>query len=202
MVKRVIGFVAIAVLFGGCATVSMKPANLTASFSKPKSELNKSSEAYCDMAEAQGWVEASSPMLFLQRSLFPDAENTAPDADVYYKAIGAESEPLDRVETRLVEDITSAQTALKDLNLLASAYVSEKSEIARADVASFEEALVTARKSRRSFGEAETVLRKERALTSERADLALTELDAEIELSKKLADDLVSAWQNESQATS
>ena len=61
---------------------------------------------------------------------------------------------------------------------------------------------MTARKSRRSFGEAETVLRKERALTSERADLALTELDAEIELSKKLADDLVSAWQNESQATS
>lgn len=202
MVMRVIGFVAIAVLCGGCATVSMKPANLTATFSKPKSELNKTAEAYSDMAEQQGWVEASSPMLFLQRSLFPDADTGEAAPDLYYKAIGAETEAFDTVELRLVRDIHTAQTGLKDLNSLASGFISEKTEIERADVASFEEALVTARKSRRSFDEAKTVLQKQHKRTSDSCDEALNDLDAEIEVAKKLADDLVTAWQGESDATS
>lgn len=202
MVKRVIGLVTIAILCGGCATVSMKPANLTASFAKPKSELNKSAKAYCELAEEQGWVEASSPMMFLQRSLFPDAESEAAEKDAYYKTIGVESEGLEVVEARLTTDIQSAHVSLNNLNSLAGGFVTENEPVERADVASFEEALVTARKSRRSFAEAKDMLKQERNLASDQIETELGLLDAEIERSKELADTLAAVWQGKAQSTS
>ncbi len=204
MVLRIVSVAAIAILSTGCATVSMKPANLTASFSKPKSELYKASDAYCDMAREQGWVEDSSPLALLKRTLFPDAETEAektPHTE-YYDKIGVERDAADLVEMRLVEDISAASSLLSDLNVMADTMIVAETEIVRSDVSSFEEALVTARQSRRAFAEAQTILLTKRNWASEQADAAIEAFDDEIDLAKTLADSLAKNWQDESDITS
>ena len=201
---RIVSVAAFAVLCTGCATVSMKPANITASFAKPKSDLYKASDEYCDMARDQGWIENQTPMALLKRTLFPDAETDAEKAPhkEYYETIGVESDSPDLVEIRLVEDISAAASMLSNLNVMAESMIVTNADVERSDVSGFEEALVAARKSRRSFSEAQTLLMSKRNWVSERAEASIDEFDGEIEIAKSLADQLAGSWRNESEASS
>ncbi len=202
MVLRSIGVAALAFFCAGCATVSMKPANLTASFSKPKSDLEKTAVAYCDVAQENGWVQSASAMDLLQRTLFPGADDGAkePEAE-YFQTIQAETGAITEIEQRLVTDIADAHKRLTDLNTLAGAFLAEKVVIARSDVSEFEEALIAARKSHRSFEVAQGILEKRNVSAKSSSD-ALRQFDDEIQRSKSIADRLVSAWQDETAITS
>ncbi|MAP93556.1 MAG: hypothetical protein CMK07_01280 [Ponticaulis sp.] len=180
----------------------MKPASFTASFSDPKTELSQISDAYCDETEERGWVISSSPYALLQKSLFPNAESAEANAPLYFEKINAEAGRIDEVELLLLADLLAAETLLSDVNATARDALDVRDDISRRDVADFEEALVAARKSQKSFQEAQSIL-KERGAAS-RVDIAdaSREFEAEIETSRQLADALVSSWQAESDVTS
>ena len=201
MVLRFLGTAALAVLCASCATVSMQPASMTASVIKPKSELQQTAEAFSDDATEAGWVESRDAVSFLARSLFGnDGDDETPDD--YASLISADTAPVTDVQLRLEGDVESALETLVYVNAQAEALLASDEEIVRGDVSSFEEALITARESRRSFNRAADALAERGSNVSVNTEIAFTQMDQEIDRMSDIADRLVNHWRNSDVATS
>ncbi|MFC6197099.1 hypothetical protein [Ponticaulis profundi] len=181
---------------GGCATVTIQPANFTMSLNEEQSELTKSAKAFADNAEAEGWIKKSDPIAFLQSKLFPssDAGDNTPE---YVEQLKENSASQTEYRQKLMADMASATASLTELNTTAETTLAGEMQPERADVASFEDALIAAQKCRKSFADA-----KDELATSVEMDRTLAGLDAEIETTRRLADDLAAAWQNDLNAIS
>lgn len=182
-------------LLGGCATVSMVPGQVTvlSGLSHNQSVLRKVSGEYCDEAVKSGWVQASGGLAGLADTLINGRDSTVEN---YASRIGADKNAPSLVLSRISADAQSARSGLANVSDEANVILrSPDSDAAsRADVMSFERALVRAQMAYRNFQSAlSTVASRDdmdmdtAPIDAELADFADT-IDAARETADGLAD--------------
>lgn len=173
-------------VLAGCATVSVVPGEATfeTSLTKNQSELRQASNAYCDEVVQAGWVEESGGIASLADTLMHGKMEDDNAAGFYATRIGAETKAPALVLGRIVADSQAARIGLADVTGEAETLLRSRDKNAsnRADVMSFERALVRAQMAHRGFQEALD-------LVSERADMDVNPIAVEIETFASLIDD-------------
>ncbi len=187
------------ICLSACATVTIQPASMTTSLVSEDSSLTAKAKAFSKQADEEGWIRKTSALAFLKTSLFgasEDEDDAAPNT--YAARVEAEAVfPVD-IEARIVKDVQTATRSLTALNSEAEMYLAnEQKDVARADVVAFEDALVSARKSLSAFEEACELLDDRAPHRVEAVETELEALEAEISVSKSLADDIAKSWQQE-----
>lgn len=180
----------------GCATVSVVSgeALVEADLSQEQTALRTAASGFCDMAEKEGWVEASNGFANLASILMHGQKQSAARADSYGEHISAETAPAADVVSRIAADADAAREGLVAVRQEARTMLaSETSKAGRADVTSFERALVHAQRASRAFTDA---LQTVAARTSETqaAETAIGELDAAIDEARRAADALAARY--------
>jgi len=142
-------------LLAGCATVSMVPgeALVQAGLSQNQSALRSASTDYCEHAVDAGWVKSNGGLAGLASTLINGITSDQERADTYAARIGAGSEAPALVLARIVNDTQSARSGLRTVSQEADTLLSDagKAGATRADVMSYERALVRAQMAYRSF---------------------------------------------------
>lgn len=166
------------------------------SLSAEQSSLRKASDAYVEQAENEKWIMPSSTLLGLARVLV-DGVTGDDTPDSYSDAIDASSaEPAD-VFQRILVDINRARSGLSAVTQEAQIFIAvsghDKTSL-RADVTSYERALITAQKSRRSFVDALSDVSERSTEGVSDVDAGLAEFDAAIDKARKTADDLADLY--------
>lgn len=165
-----------------------------------QSALRDSADAFKTSAETQGWVSESRGLADFANILFGGASEQTDRAPASYSdKIGAGDEDVDAVFQTIETDARQAATSLTELDVLAGELLLS-GEVSRADVISFESALVVAQKSYRSFSEAAGIAggRGNTGLTG--AELALAQLASSIDEARLSADQLASAYADDTPA--
>ncbi|MEO0608495.1 MAG: hypothetical protein AAFY82_09715 [Pseudomonadota bacterium] len=189
--RSVLVSILLASSLGACATVSMvsSEATVETGLTAEQSSLRKVSDAYIDMAEREKWVAKSGGLLSFARVLMDGVSGDQTDPTSTYAAALAASGTLDQQTARLREDVESAthglNVATMEAHKLFGADLTAKS--LRADLVSYESALVTAKKARRTFVSAMADFDKE---TSASVSDTLSAFDASIKAGNKAADKL------------
>ena len=203
--RSVLFSVLLASSLGACATVSMvsSEATVETGLTAEQSSLRKVSDAYIDMAERKNWVAKSGGLLGFARVLMDGVSgDDSDDTSAYAASFDGESSAADQVE-RLRGDIEGAthglNVATMEAEKLYGTGVSAKS--LRADLVSYESALVTAKQARRTFV---TTLSQLEIDGASQATDALTEFDASINAASSAADKLAdyAALRKKDEATS
>lgn len=142
-------------LLAGCATVSMVPneATVETSLSQNQSDLRKASKAYCDDVQKAGWTQSSNSLSELTTLLIHGRDGDDLEDTSYAARIGASTAAPALVLSRIVSDTEKARSGLVEVTEEARKVLSGGSEnIAnRADVMSYERALVRAQKAYHNF---------------------------------------------------
>lgn len=177
---------------GGCATVSMvaSEATIETDLSTSESSLRKVSDAYTDLAERKLWVAKSTGLLGFARVLMDGASNSEASSEQTYLELVTTEAPVSSDQITFVKsDIESAahglDVATMEVEKLFGAGLTAK--LLRADLLSYESALVTAKKARRTFVTTLSDLDIEEINS---ASYALTELDLSIDKARDAADKL------------
>lgn len=183
-------------LLTGCATVSMvsKEAVIETEMNSEQSALRESADAFKTSAETKGWVTESRGLMDFANILFGgSSEQTDRPATSYAEEIEAASANPAAVFTTIETDARAAANELEALDALATELLSSDG-VDRADVISFESALVVAQKSYRSFSEAAGIAgaRSDDGIAG--AELALAQFATTIDMARKSADQLASAY--------
>ncbi len=191
---------------GACATVSMvsSEAMVETGLATEQSSLREVSEAYTDLAERKNWVAKSGGLLGFARVLMDGASGDDQSPEMKYAAqLQADSASRSQQALQLRDDIESATHGLNVATMEAEKlYGSEASaKRLRADLVSYESALVTAKKARRTFVSALTEYEPEEL---EGASDALSSFDHSIDSARETADKLAdyAADRKNSEATS
>lgn len=191
---------------GACATVSMvsSEAMVETGLATEQSSLREVSEAYTDLAERKNWVAKSGGLLGFARVLMDGASGDDQSPEMKYAAqLQADSASRSQQVLQLRDDIESATHGLNVATMEAEKlYGSEASaKRLRADLVSYESALVTAKKARRTFVSALTEYEPEEL---EGASDALSSFDHSIDSAREAADKLAdyAADRKNSEATS
>ena len=176
----------------GCATVSMvaSEATIETDLSASESSLKKVSDAYTDLAERKLWIEKNTGLLGFARVLMDGASDAEESPEgTYLNLVTRESAANPDRITFVKADIESAahglDVATMEVDKLFGAGLSAKA--LRADLLSYESALVTAKKARRTFV---TTLSDLDIDEINSASYALTELDQSIDKARNAADKL------------
>lgn len=177
---------------GGCATVSMvaSEATIETDLSTSESSLRKVSDAYTDLAERKLWVAKNTGLLGFARVLMDGASNSEASSEQTYLELVTTEAPVSSDQITFVKtDIESAahglDVATMEVEKLFGAGLTAK--LLRADLLSYESALVTAKKARRTFVTTLSDLDIEEINS---ASYALTELDLSIDKARDAADKL------------
>ncbi len=204
--RSVLLSVLLASSLGACATVSMvsSEATVESGLTAEQSSLRKVSDAYIDLAERKNWVAKSGGLLGFARVLMDGASgNDEHQGSAYAAALENEAATFDAQIERIKGDIEGAthglNVATMEAEKLYGTGVSAKS--LRADLVSYESALVTAKKARRTFV---TTLADLEVKDASQASDALTEFDASINSASRAADKLAdyAALRKKDEATS
>ena len=204
--RSVLISVLLASSLGACATVSMvsSEAVVETGLTTEQSSLKDVSDAYTDLAERKNWVAKSGGLLGFARVLMDGASGEEQEPEMNYAA-GLQSDDASRSQQvlRLREDIESATHGLNVATMEAEKlYGSDASaKSLRADLVSYESALVTAKKARRTFVRTITGFDQEEL---EGAATALTAFDNSIDSASTAADKLAdyAADRKKTEATS
>lgn len=191
---------------GACATVSMvsSEAVVETGLSSEQSSLREVSDAYTDLAERKNWVAKSGGLLGFARVLMDGASGDDQTPEMKYASeLQSHSASRSQQVLQLRDDIESATHGLNVATMEAEKlYGSEATaKRLRADLVSYESALVTAKKARRTFVSALTDYEPEEL---EGASDALTAFDLSIDSARNAADKLAdyAADRKTSEATS
>lgn len=203
--RSVLLSVLLASSLGACATVSMvsSEATVESGLTAEQSSLRKVSDAYIDLAERKNWVAKSGGLLGFARVLMDGASGNDDNQGSAYAGALENEATFDAQIVRIQGDIESAthglNVATMEAEKLYGTGVSAKS--LRADLVSYESALVTAKKARRTF--VTTLADLEVKDASQTTD-ALTEFDASIDAASRAADKLAdyAALRKKDEATS
>jgi hypothetical protein len=127
-------------------------ASVETSLTQSQSALRKVSADYCAKAVKSGWIEATGGLAAFAATLI----NGKSDADTsrdYASRIGAKSDAPSLVLARIVSDTQSARDGLADVSREARDVLQTGGEdsASRADVMSYERALVRAQMAYRNF---------------------------------------------------
>jgi hypothetical protein len=172
--------------------------------SAEQSSLREVSEAYTDLAERKNWVAKSGGLLGFARVLMDGASGDDQTPEMKYASeLQSHSTSRSQQVLQLRNDIESATHGLNVATMEAEKlYGSEASaKRLRADLVSYESALVTAKKARRTFVSALTDYEPEEL---EGASDALSSFDHSIDSARDAADKLAdyAADRKSSEATS
>ena len=181
---------------GACATVSMVPgeANVETGLGGQKSALQVASIEFCDGAEDKGWINAGNGLAGLANILMHGREDADGEAGHYSDRIEAATAEPAEIVTRIATDAEEARLGLAKVSAEATAILAEgESETRRADVTSYERALVRAQRVSRAFTDALSIV-SERTGDTDVADTALTEFNAEIDAARLTADELAARY--------
>lgn len=192
---RFIAFAIASLSFTACTTVSVIPqqANVkTATVETAQSDLRLASNAYCEEAVERGWIAEGASWTEMARVLIDgrDAEQASPEAPNYADVLVMRAaHGVDPVAI-LVKDTQDAETGLAKLSDQVDDLLRENPDrkLQRADVTSYERALVHAQKSRRSFHEAAMVITADTtAPLPQSAEVAFASYDQEIDRARRTA---------------
>lgn len=191
---------------GACATVSMvsSEAVVETGLSTEQSSLREVSEAYTDLAERKHWVAKSGGLLGFARVLMDGASGDDQTPEMKYSAdLKSGSASRSQQVLQLRDDIESATHGLNVATMEAEKLQGSEASAKRlrADLVSYESALVTAKKARRTFVSALADFEQEEL---EGASDALTAFDQSIDSASDAADTLAdyAADRKSSEATS
>lgn len=196
---RIVLLGASAILLGACATVSMTPGerSMTTEASATQTALRSASEAYCKTTEEEGWVARSGNLFGLARILIHgDKSDAHADDPDYAIQIGAGEAEASIVFAQITGDAIAARTGLAGVAKEARALLSadETTVASRADVMSFERALVSAQKSYRAFAKATDIAVQASEAAPAELDAALSGLTEEIDAARATADRLAARY--------
>ena len=177
---------------GACATVSMvsSEAVVETGLSAEQSSLREVSDAYTDMAERKNWVAKSGGLLGFARVLMDGASGDDETPEMKYaEDLQADGTSRSQQVMQLRGDIESATHGLNVATMEAEKLFGTEmtAKRLRADLVSYESALVTAKKARRTFVGALTDFEPEEL---EGASDALTAFDNSIDAASDAADKL------------
>ncbi len=191
---------------GACATVSMvsSEAVVETGLSTEQSSLREVSEAYTDLAERKHWVAKSGGLLGFARVLMDGASGDDQTPEMKYTTdLKSGSASRSQQVLQLRDDIESATHGLNVATMEAEKLQGSEASAKRlrADLVSYESALVTAKKARRTFVSALADFEQEEL---EGASDALTAFDQSIDSASDAADTLAdyAADRKSSEATS
>jgi len=161
--------------------------------SKKQTALRQSSDAYCSNAEDKSWVGKQGGLAGLASILINGQRADRQPSVLYGEHIGADSGDTGELARRIADDATSANSGLQTVIAEAEAVKASGEAIRRADVTSFERALVRAQLARRGFLAATEMVR-ERGGDVDAARMAIDEFALEIDRARQLADDLLGLY--------
>ena len=140
-------------LLAGCATVSMVSGetSVETSLTQSQSALRKVSAEYCTDAVKKGWIEATGGLAGFASTLINGKSDD--ETRDYASRIGAKSDAPSLVLARIVSDARAARTGLADVSREARDVLETggQDSATRADVMSYERALVRAQMAYRNF---------------------------------------------------
>lgn len=140
-------------LLAGCATVSMVSGetSVETSLTQSQSALRKVSAEYCTDAVKKGWIEATGGLAGFASTLINGKSDD--ETRDYASRIGAKSDAPSLVLARIVSDAQAARTGLADVSREARDVLETggQDSATRADVMSYERALVRAQMAYRNF---------------------------------------------------
>lgn len=188
----------------GCATVSMVPdqALIERPATEEQTALRAASDAYCADLADRGWVSGDNGLAGLASIVLNGVDEERAASESYADRIGAASADPATVIQRIAEDAATARTGLAQVISEAEGVLdAEASATGRADVTSFERALVRALKANRSFsGALDTV--SQRTDQTATAELAIDALSRQIDEARRVADGLAARYAGADRAAS
>ncbi len=200
--RSVIGLLC-AVTMTGCATVSMVPgeAILETELTADQSALRDASDAYCDGAAHAGWVGPDNGIMNIAAILLNGRQPGDQSRSTYLDRIRAEQLSPDEIAMRVGMDARDAADGLAVVVVEAEAVQASGEAIARADVKSFERALVRAQRARRGFEEALGSLNNTSPATLD-VQAEIDRFGAGIDHARRLADSMVASYARVNTTTS
>ena len=187
----------ISLLFlSGCATVSMvsKEAVVESETSANASLLRESSESFKLAAVQEGWVSESRSLMDFANILFGgESEQTGRSPETYAELIASSGGDAEAIYGRIEADATKAADSLSVLQRLAEECAAS-GEVKRAELISYESALVVAQKSYRSFAKAAGVTGDADSEARAEAEEALAQFASVIDAARQSADRLAEAY--------
>ena len=173
-------------------------AMVSAGLSDNQSALRTASSDYCDQAAEAGWVKSNGGLAGLANTLINGITRDQARADTYAARIGAASEAPALVLARISTDTQAARTGLSDVSREAEALLisTGKQGASRADVMSYERALVRAQMAYRSFQSAlgEVSARPDMDIDTAPVDHELDEFATVIDSARETADQLADKY--------
>ena len=172
-----------------------------AGLSQNQSSLRTASSEYCDKAVDAGWVKSNSGLAGLANTLINGITSDPAHADSYAARIGAGTEAPALVLARIV-----SRAGLSDVSREAHTLLQDSGAhtATRADVMSYERALVRAQMAYRSFQSAlgEVSARSDMDIDTAPVDKELGAFEDVIDNARQTADDLADKYASVSSAKS
>lgn len=171
---------------------------VTAGLSPNQSALRSASTDYCDRAVEAGWVKSSGGLAGLANTLINGMSSDQARADTYAARIGADSEAPALILAQIVSDAQAARIGLSDVSREARTLLADagKQGATRADVMSYERALVRAQMAYRSFQSAlgEVAARPDMDMDTAPVDKELDNFATAIDDARDTADKLADKY--------
>ena len=180
----------------GCATVSMVSGETTVEtfMTAEQSALRTASDAYCETAHEKGWAVNSNGLANLTAMLMHGDNAVERSEASYSDQIGVVTASTTGLVETIARDADAARLGLISVTDEARSVLSEAgTETARADVTSFERALVRAQRAHRNFTAALEQV-SERTSDIDLASDAISRFGAEIDKARRVADDLAARY--------
>ena len=174
--------------------------------SQTQTALRTASSDYCDQAVEAGWVKSGGGLAGLADTLINGLTREQERADTYAARIGADRSAPVLVLTRIVKDTQDARTGLTNVSREAESLLntSGRKAASRADVMSYERALVRAQMAYRSFQSAlgEVSASPEMDVDTAPVDKELDAFASAIDNARETADRLADKYASVGSATS
>ena len=169
-----------------------------AGLSQNQSALRTASTDYCDKAVEAGWVKSGGGLAGLANTLINGISSDQERAGTYAARIGADTQAPALVLARIVTDTQAARAGLTDVSREAQTLLvnAGKQGATRADVMSYERALVRAQMAYRSFQSAlgEVSARPEMDIDTAPVDKELDAFATAIDTARDTADRLADKY--------
>ena len=180
----------------GCTTVSMvsKQAIVETELTEQQSEVRERAQAFEAMATDEGWVSQAGGLSGLADMLFGADQPVSEVSSLSYaQTIAASAEEPAAIYATVEADASAAARSLQELDLIATALL-QSGDVQRADLISFESALVTAQKCYRSFAEATGIVEGAASRERRETEAALRLLAGVIDGARLSADQMAAAY--------
>ena len=204
-ISRYCIFILSSFLLTACATVSMVPAKIMveSNFAPSQTRLVEVCDAYNRRAVSAGWVAPPQGLFDFARVLMDGAPQEAASPDDYVSTLDFANNDAETLYIRVASDIDRARDGLQ-IVIGEAEILSETDDVPpgqlRSSIISFESALITGQKSRRSFIQSlEMIDAMEAGGDAAIAEVSLSSLEVVLDEARETADMLERVYVTRSQ---